>query len=170
MSEIIAAIIGAIFTVLAVFIAYWLSSRQAHVDRLTTKLEDLQIALSESRTANDGRFRKAREMVLSPPAPTADPTEYVYLSRDMPLERRVTIYVDTYFQTLRSRRKELLEQNIPWVDIFHRFSEGKPVRIAEVLSAHLGTRDAIDGFEAKLLHCRADLVKGRHAAIADEAT
>lgn len=164
------AIVGVVMTIAAVFLAQWLASRKARHESRSEKLEQLILTLNEAWTFNEARHRTAREMALKPPPVTDDPLEYVRFSRDMPLERRISIYVKDHFPELEARDEDLHAKSRPMVEMFHRFSEGKPVRLSGVLAVWADVRSSLKTFEEEIRNNRSllqDGTKGRYQRLPD---
>jgi hypothetical protein len=155
----VTAALAGLVAILVVVLSQWVLSHRARSEHLTKKLEELYGAIGESRTAADGRTKRARELVLRPPARSGDPTEFVHFSRDLPLDRRVSMYVHLYFPELRTGREDLAIQNQKMVAVFHQLSEGKPVTVGDVWRADLDMRESFDAFEKELLTNRAVLAR-----------
>jgi hypothetical protein len=103
------ATISATVAILVVIITQWWSARRARTDLLTKKLEELFLLVNEASIENGKRRNAELELIKTYAKPDAERKDVLHLSRNLPLDQKINMYVQLYFPLLRELRPKLPE-------------------------------------------------------------
>jgi len=151
------ATISATVAILVVIITQWVVGRRARTDLLTKKLEELFLLVNEASIENGKRRNAGLELIKTYAKPDAERNDVVHLSRNLPLDHKINMYVQLYFPLLRETQAQVGRINQEMVAVFHKLSDGDETKPIEVARAFLRMYLALTAFRDEIIN-RALLV------------
>src|SRR5215831_7926574 len=90
--------------------------------------------------------------------PDAERKDVLHLSRNLPLDHKINMYVQLYFPSLRETQAKVAKINQEMVTVFHKLSDGDDTEPVEVARAFLKMYLALTAFRDEIIDNRALLV------------
>ena len=150
--------ISAIVAILVVVLTQWVIGRRARTDLLTKKLEELFLLVNEASIENGKRRDAGLELIKTYAMPDAERKDVLHLSRNLPLDHKINMYVQLYFPSLRETQAKVAKINQEMVTVFHKLSDGDDTEPVEVARAFLKMYLALTAFRDEIIDNRALLV------------
>jgi hypothetical protein len=154
----LSATISATVAILVVIITQWVVGRRARTDLLTKKLEELFLLVNEASIENGKRRNAGLDLIKTYAKRNAERKDVMHLSRNLPLDHKINMYVQLYFPLLRETHAQVATINQEMVDVFHKLSDGDKTRPDEVARAFLRMYLALTAFRDEIVENRALLV------------
>ncbi len=154
----LSATISATVAILVVIITQWVVGRRARTDLLTKKLEELFLLVNEASIENGKRRNAGLELIETYAKPDVDRKDVVHLSRNLPLDHKINMYVQLYFPLLRETLAQVAEVNQEMVAVFHKLSDGDEIKPIEVARSFLRMHLALTALWDEIIDNRALLV------------
>ena len=155
----LAATITAAVAIFVVVLTKWLDGRRARTELLTEKLEELFLLVNEASIENGKRRNVGLELIKTYARPDAERKDVVHLSRNLPIDQKINMYVQLYFPLLRDTQAEVAAINQEMVEVFHKLTDGDDTKPVEVARAFLRMYLALKRFRDEIIENRALLVR-----------
>jgi hypothetical protein len=153
-------VLSACGALLIVFITQWIIARRARTEILTKKLEELFLLVNDASVENGNRYNAAQDLFrVNRADPSAERKDVVHLSRNLPLDHKINMYVQLYFPDVRETQREVAAINQDMVAVFHKLSDRSALEPREILAAFLDMNAALTAFRKELVDNRARLVR-----------
>ena len=159
MGNITTAVISAAVAILVVILTQWAIGRRARTELLTRKLEELFLLVNDASIENGKRRNTGLELIKTYARSDAERGDVLHLSRNLPLDHRINMYVQLYFPTLRETHAKVAAANQEMVAVFHKLSDGVSTQPVEVARSFLNMYLVLTSFRDEIIGNRDVLVR-----------
>jgi hypothetical protein len=158
----ISLLTGSLAALVAIFVTVltqWVLGRRARTDLLTTKLEELYLALNDASAHNVARYESARPLITATPFTKVPVSTGSVNAQGLDLHKKIVMYVRLYFPKLSFAHQKVFKLNSQINSLIYEAEVGPPLSEDRLLHASGKYGDALKAMEAEIILNRSTLVR-----------